>query len=73
MLFKSPWCGHCKEMMPHFHEGAKLLRENESFKTDKPVVFAKVDATIEKPLTARFDIKAFPTLKGKFLKCCTKK
>ncbi len=54
-------------MMPFYHDAAKLLKEDESFKTDKPVVFAKVDATIEKPLTARFNIKGFPTLKSKFL------
>ena len=54
-----------QEMKPFFHEAAKLLREDESFKTDKPVVLAKVDATVEKNLTARFDLKGFPTLHSK--------
>ena len=54
-------------MMPHLHQAAKLLKEDDMFKTDKPVVFAKVDATVEKPLTARFDIKAFPTIKSRFI------
>lgn len=62
VMFHAPWCSHCKTMMPFYHEAAKLLKENESFKTDKPVAFAKVDATLEKNLTARFDIKGFPTL-----------
>ena len=49
-------------MKPFYHEAAKLLREDPLFKSEKPVVLAKVDATIEKNLTARFDIKGFPTL-----------
>ena len=50
-------------MKPHYHEAAKLLRVDESIKTDKPVVLAKVDATIERDLAEKYEIKGYPTIK----------
>lgn len=50
-------------MKPFYHEAAKILREDESVKSDKPVVFAKVDATIEQELASRFHLQGYPTLK----------
>lgn len=50
-------------MKPFYHEAAKILRNDESVKSDKPVVFAKVDATIEQDLASRFQIQGYPTLK----------
>jgi hypothetical protein len=50
-------------MKPFYHEAAKLLREHERYKTDMPVVFAKVDATAEKALVSKFEITDnFPTI-----------
>lgn len=50
-------------MKPFYHEAAKLLEDDESFKADQVVKLAKVDATVEQPLATRFDIEGYPTLK----------
>lgn len=50
-------------MKPFYHEAAKILREDETVRSDKPVVFSKVDATIEPDLASRFQIQGYPTLK----------
>ena len=52
-------------MKPFYHEAAKLLKENSAYKTDNPIVLAKIDATApsSSQWTSRFNIKGFPTLK----------
>ena len=55
--FYAPWCGHCKKLAPEYAKAAKLLK-----KADPPIPIAKVDATINKKLKARFEIKAFPSI-----------
>jgi len=52
--FFAPWCGHCKSMAPTWDQ---LSSDVSSF------VVADVDATVEKDLAKRFQIKGFPTLK----------
>jgi hypothetical protein len=49
-------------MKPSYHEAAKLLREDDKYKSDIPIVFGKVDATLEKDLASRYDIAGYPTL-----------
>ncbi|CAF0794763.1 unnamed protein product [Brachionus calyciflorus] len=63
VFFYAPWCGHCTNMKPFYHEVAKLLQEDTSIKSDKPVHLAKVDATVDSDLAARFQIQGYPTLK----------
>lgn len=65
VMFYAPWCGHCKAMKPAYAEAALQL------KTDKvPGILATVDATVERGLQTKFDVKRFPTIKyfrhGKF-------
>lgn len=50
---------------PHYHEAAKLLKEDPTYKTDAPIVLAKIDATAQTSSgwTSRFNVKGFPTLK----------
>jgi hypothetical protein len=50
-------------MKPFYHKAGKLLREEEKYRSDKPVVLAKVDATIEQKLSERFNLEGYPTLK----------
>lgn len=50
-------------MKPFYHEAGRLLRDDETIKSDKKIVLAKVDATAESGLASRFQIQGYPTLK----------
>jgi len=52
--FYAPWCGHCKKLAPEFEKAAVDLRGK--------AVLAKVDATEEKDLATKYNVKGFPTL-----------
>lgn len=53
--FYAPWCGHCKNLAPHYDEAAKRLLNNPN------IVLVKVDSTQNE--IANLDIQGFPTLK----------
>ena len=50
--------GHCKKLAPEYEGAAEVLTAQ-----DPPRTIAKVDATENKALGDRFEIKGFPTLK----------
>jgi len=56
--FVAPWCGHCKSLTPAYDAAAKQLAESGS-----AIKLATVDATIEKDLAQKFEVKGYPTLK----------
>lgn len=56
--FYAPWCGHCKQLAPHWARAATQL------KSEVPDVgVAKVDAEKNTGLQERFGIQGFPTIK----------
>lgn len=58
MEFYAPWCGHCKSLAPEYEKAATALAGFEP-----NVVLAKCDATENKAVAEKFEVKGFPTLK----------
>lgn len=56
VLFYAPWCGHCKKFKPEYEKAAPTLRKDGFY-------LAKVDATAEKELAKKFEIRGYPTTK----------
>jgi len=55
--FYAPWCGHCKKLAPEYEAAAAVLSAQ-----DPPLTIAKLDATENKAIGDRMEVKGFPTL-----------
>jgi len=53
--FFAPWCGHCKNLAPHWEKAAKEL--------EGKVKLGAVDATVHGSLASKYGIKGYPTIK----------
>ena len=53
--FYAPWCGHCKNLEPEFHEAAERLKADG-------IRLGQVDATAEGALAEQFGVQGYPTI-----------
>ena len=54
VLFYAPWCEHCRNFLPEYSKAAEVLKKED-------IILAKVDATSNKKLSEKYNIKGFPT------------
>lgn len=58
--FYAPWCGHCVKLEPIWKDLAADLAQNHA---EQGILLAKVDATVNREIAKRFQIRSYPTLK----------
>jgi len=56
--FYAPWCGHCKQLAPHYAKAAARLKAH-----DPPIRIASVESTTNPVVTETYEVKGYPTLK----------
>ncbi|KAJ3031187.1 UNVERIFIED_CONTAM: hypothetical protein HDU68_006058 [Siphonaria sp. JEL0065] len=55
--FYAPWCGHCKNLAPTYEKVAR------AFATESNCIVANVDATVNKDVAEKYEVKGYPTIK----------
>ena len=53
--FFAPWCGHCKNLKPHWDKAASELKGK--------VKLGAVDATVHQSLAQQYGVQGYPTIK----------
>ncbi|XP_028166888.1 protein disulfide-isomerase A6 homolog [Ostrinia furnacalis] len=53
--FYAPWCGHCKNLEPHWAKAATELKGK--------VKVGALDATVHQEMAARYQVQGYPTIK----------
>jgi len=56
VMFKAPWCGHCKRLAPAWDDLAKQ-------KGTDNLVIGHVDCTVHEKLCTKYSVSGYPTLK----------
>jgi protein disulfide isomerase len=62
VAFHAPWCGHCKQLAPHWEEAATILKDN-AIAAGYGIALAAVDATVHTSIAGRYSIQGYPTIK----------
>lgn len=53
--FFAPWCGHCKNLAPHWQSAASEMKGK--------VKFGALDATVHSVMANRYGVRGYPTIK----------
>ncbi|XP_064113046.1 protein disulfide-isomerase A6 homolog [Macrobrachium nipponense] len=53
--FFAPWCGHCKNLAPHWQKAATELKGK--------VKLGALDATVHQVMASRYGVQGYPTIK----------
>ncbi|KAJ2940659.1 hypothetical protein O0L34_g14766 [Tuta absoluta] len=53
--FFAPWCGHCKNLEPHWAKAATELKGK--------IKLGALDATVHQSIAGRFQVQGYPTIK----------
>lgn len=55
VAFTAPWCGHCKNLLPHWEKASGELKGK--------VHLGQVDATANQGLASQYGVQGYPTIK----------
>ena len=61
VAYTAPWCGHCKRLEPEWQQAAASLARQSYARNSVRMVW--VDATTNPKLTAKYQVKGYPTIK----------
>ncbi len=56
--FFAPWCGHCKNLAPHWESAAREL-----FNGKVPIKLGALDATAHQQMASKYEVRGYPTIK----------
>ncbi|KAG8464226.1 hypothetical protein KFE25_003289 [Diacronema lutheri] len=63
VFFFVPWCGHSRELLPTYERAADQVRAAlEASESARSCGFAKLDASEDEQIAARYGIEGYPTL-----------
>jgi thiol-disulfide isomerase/thioredoxin len=63
VLFFATWCGHCNKLKPDWDK-LKSEMDGTTNSNGNKVTFVEVDCSDGNPLSEKYGVKGFPTIKG---------